>query len=500
MKILALELSTARGSLAWLNDDVELAGEWPNDRKNSAAFFENLSVATKKFGPPEIIVVGLGPGSYAGTRIAISAAIGLQLSSGARLIGFPSICAVECDALEYCTIGDARRKSFFFARIRGHELVEGAMLFSQSGLQAKLEYLVPEIPIFSSESLPQFKRAVVRYPSALVLARLAREPHRSFSLPPLEPLYLREPHITIPKDENRSMKGTYRCWAEIDRSALRHNAMVVRERIGSAEMLAVVKANAYGHGLFGVAQTLAGDAQLFGVANLQEALALREVVPHPVVILGPATPEERSTIAERGFIPTISSLEEAQAFSRLGKAAINFKIDTGMGRMGVVESEASEVFKRVVALPNIAIHSISTHLPVSNEDAEYTRGQLVRFQNILQQIRAEVPGPYKAHVLQSAGTLAFNPSEFDIVRAGIVLYGISPLPEFQKLLQPAMTWKTRIALARDMPKGSSISYGRTFITPRKMRVATLAAGYADGYPWHLGNRDAAMLVGGQRCP
>src|SRR4029077_7627399 len=135
------------------------------------------------------------------------------------------------------------------------------------------------------------------------------------------------------------MKETYRCWAEIDRSALRHNAGVVRERIGSAEMLAVVKANAYGNGLLGVAQTLADDAQLFGVANLQEALALRESLPHPVVILGPATPEERSVIAERGFIPTISSLEEAQEFNRVGPTTINFKIDTGMGRMGVIENE-----------------------------------------------------------------------------------------------------------------------------------------------------------------
>ena len=199
MKILALELSTARGSLAWLDGEIEDGHEWPNDRKNSAPFFENLNAVTKKFGGPETIIVGLGPGSYAGTRIAISAAIGLQLSSDARLIGFPSICAIQCDARQYCAIGDARRKSFFFACIRGHELVEGPMLFSQSELQAKLESLEPGIPIFSSESLPQFKRAVVRYPSALVLARLAREPHRSFSLPPLEPLYLREPHITIPK-------------------------------------------------------------------------------------------------------------------------------------------------------------------------------------------------------------------------------------------------------------------------------------------------------------
>jgi tRNA threonylcarbamoyladenosine biosynthesis protein TsaB len=199
MRILALELSTARGSLAWLDGEIEDGYEWPNDRKNSSTFFENLNATTKKFGGPDTIIVGLGPGSYAGTRIAISAAIGLQLSSGARLTGLPSICAIQCDAREYCAIGDARRKSFFVARIRGHELVEGPTLFSQSELQAKLESVEPAIPIFSSESLPHFERAVVRYPSALVLARLARESHRSFSLPPLEPIYLRDPHITIPK-------------------------------------------------------------------------------------------------------------------------------------------------------------------------------------------------------------------------------------------------------------------------------------------------------------
>ena len=295
------------------------------------------------------------------------------------------------------------------------------------------------------------------------------------------------------------MKETYRCWAEIDRSALRHNANVVRDRIGSAEMLAVVKANAYGHGLVGVAQTLANDAQLFGVANLDEALALREVVPHPIVILGPPTPEERPLIAERGFIPTISSYGEAEAFHRLGPTVINFKIDTGMGRMGVVENEALDVFKRIAALPNIEVHSISTHMPVSNEDAEYTRDQLVRFRRIVEQLRAEFPASYKAHVLQSAGILAFHLQTFDLVRAGIVLYGISPISEFQKLLRPVMTWKTRISLIRDIPKGRSISYGRTFTTPRKMRIATLSAGYADGYPWHLSNRGAAALVRGQRC-
>src|SRR6202022_3616729 len=129
------------------------------------------------------------------------------------------------------------------------------------------------------------------------------------------------------------MTQNYRCWAEIDRSALRHNAKVVRERIGSAEMLAVVKANAYGHGLIGVAETLANAAQLFGVANLEEASALRNKFEHPIIILGPSIPDERSTIVERGFIPTISTLQEAQAFDQLGPTSINFKIDTRMGRM-----------------------------------------------------------------------------------------------------------------------------------------------------------------------
>src|SRR5256885_16509409 len=202
---------------------------------------------------------------------------------------------------------------------------------------------------------------------------------------------------------SKEMTQSYRCWAEIDRSALRHNAKVVRERIRSAEMLAVVKANAYGHGLMGVAETLAEQAQLFGVANFEEALVLRERFHLPVVILGPSLPEELATIVERGFIPTISTLEEAQAFDHIGKAAINFKVDTGMGRMGAVEDEAVEIFKWVSELPKIDIHSVSTHMPVSDVDVEYTKDQLVRFRKVVEQLRATIPGNYKAHVLQSAG-------------------------------------------------------------------------------------------------
>lgn len=210
MKILALELSTARGSLAALNDDADpaaaaamaeeaLSCDWANDRQHSGEFFENLQQTTKKLGAAERIVVGLGPGSYAGVRIAISAAIGLQTATSAHLVGFPSICAMESDANEYCVIGDARRQTFFFAQVRDHELAEGPILLGEAELKRKLATIEPSMSILCSGPLPKFERAVVCYPSAKILARLAQDLKRQFALPPLEPLYLREPHITVPR-------------------------------------------------------------------------------------------------------------------------------------------------------------------------------------------------------------------------------------------------------------------------------------------------------------
>jgi tRNA threonylcarbamoyl adenosine modification protein YeaZ len=200
MKILALELSSARGSLAWRDgSNADFERDWQNDRKNSGPFFEYLAEVQKKFGKPDTIIVGLGPGSYAGTRIAISTAIGLQAASRARLIGFPSICAIDCDAAEYCVIGDARRQTFFFARVRDHNLTEGPTLMPEAELRENLDKVDRKMSIFATENLPQFERAEIRYPSAKVLAQLANDSNRNFSEPPLEPLYLREPHITIPK-------------------------------------------------------------------------------------------------------------------------------------------------------------------------------------------------------------------------------------------------------------------------------------------------------------
>jgi tRNA threonylcarbamoyladenosine biosynthesis protein TsaB len=199
MKILAFDLSSARGSLAWRDGDAIIERHWPNDRRNSGGFFENLADVRRKFGLPDQIIVGLGPGSYAGTRIAISAAIGLQAASDARLIGYPSICAFESDQSEYGVVGDARRHSFFFAAVRAHSLVEGPDLRTEAELRNKLDKFDPSMPVFASEKLPQFEQVELRYPSAGLLAKLAANLNRAFMQPPLEPMYLREPHITKPK-------------------------------------------------------------------------------------------------------------------------------------------------------------------------------------------------------------------------------------------------------------------------------------------------------------
>lgn len=197
MKILALELSSAHGTLAWRDGDFELLREWPNDRKNSAEFFRNLAEIQEQFGPPERIVVGLGPGSYAGTRIAISAAIGLHLATKAELVGLSSLCAIESDASEYAVIGDARRQSFFLAQVRDRVLAAAPALLDEAGLRNALDSL--RLPVFAVENLSQFDAVTVRFPSAQILAQLAADANRAFVLPPLEPMYLREPHITTPK-------------------------------------------------------------------------------------------------------------------------------------------------------------------------------------------------------------------------------------------------------------------------------------------------------------
>ena len=199
MKILALELSSGQGSVAWLEDGAgPFVRTFANDRKHSGLFFENLQCCSREFGTPEVIVVGIGPGSYAGVRIAIAAAVGLRAASTATLAGIPSICAIETAAREYCVIGDARRESFFFGRVRDGRLMEGPSLHSRAELEMKISEL--SVPLYASEPLPQFPKAALTYPSAQKLAEVAGDQIDEITdTRSLEPIYLRAPHITVPK-------------------------------------------------------------------------------------------------------------------------------------------------------------------------------------------------------------------------------------------------------------------------------------------------------------
>lgn len=300
-----------------------------------------------------------------------------------------------------------------------------------------------------------------------------------------------------------------RCWAEIDLSAIRHNVAVAKGLAGSgAGVMAIVKANAYGHGLAEVVRALRDDVTMFGVANIHEAEAVRAILDPDrnepgIFILGAALPGERPAIAAGGFVPAISTLEEAAAYSALGHGrptSIHLAIDTGMGRMGIASEEAREIVQEILRLPDLAIAGIATHLPVADEDEEFTREQLARFRRAIASLREIGVDAPCIHGLNSAGIFRFPDDAGTLVRAGLMLYGISPLAARQAELRPALALKTRIILIRDLPAGQSISYGRTYITPRPMRVATLAIGYADGYQRHLSNQGAEVLIHGWRCP
>jgi tRNA threonylcarbamoyladenosine biosynthesis protein TsaB len=202
MKLLAFDLSTRRGTIALANEKEILdARDWPNDRRSSAPFFEALDEIIREHGGPETIVVGLGPGSYTGTRIAISAALGLAATTGAALAGISSLCAIS-DEDDFCVIGDAKRASFFFGKISGGLLKSDPELLSEDEMKKRIASITTT-PIYSSDQLPQFTSVKLRFPSAKLLWLRAQTAPQNLARAPLAPIYLREPHITTPRTRQK---------------------------------------------------------------------------------------------------------------------------------------------------------------------------------------------------------------------------------------------------------------------------------------------------------
>ncbi|MBI3882233.1 MAG: alanine racemase [Verrucomicrobia bacterium] len=305
---------------------------------------------------------------------------------------------------------------------------------------------------------------------------------------------------------------SYRCWAEVDLNALRENLAWLRHRVGpEVKILTVVKADAYGHGLKQIAAALMqSGTDIFGVANLAEAHAIRSVGRGwPILMLGACLPHEVETAVRDHVMPTISSVAEVAAFSatatRLGKLVdVHVKVDTGMGRLGAAPGEAGELIRKVIASPALRLAGLYTHFSSAEDDRAFTAAQRHKFAALVAQLRRDGISVPLIHACNSAGVLHEPKSFSNLVRPGLLVYGIVPRSRrraavaLQRTLRPALTWKCRVSLVKKIAKGTPLSYGHTFVAPGPMRVATITAGYGDGY-LRAGSNRAEVLIHGRRC-
>jgi alanine racemase len=296
----------------------------------------------------------------------------------------------------------------------------------------------------------------------------------------------------------------------IDHEALRANMQQIRAKVGAeVKILCMVKANGYGHGAAAVALTLADSgADAFGVATLEEAVELRLTgVRAPVLVVAGVFPDQVDDLITHALTPVVYDVEnlkdlDAEAQSRRAHVDFHLKVDTGMGRLGVLAAEATEwipELKRLQALKLAGVFSHFSH--AESVEGEYTRKQLMIFNDVISQLRAEGLAPPLVHFANSAATITLPAAYFNMVRPGLMLYGVYPSPEMtsQIVLKPVLSWKTKILQLKKVPSGASISYGQTFVTKRESLIATLPVGYADGYSRLLSNC-GQTLVAGQRAP
>lgn len=307
------------------------------------------------------------------------------------------------------------------------------------------------------------------------------------------------------------MKPSSRTWTEIDLAALRHNLTFARQYSGH-QVMAILKANAYGHGIRPLAKYL--DAQglpYFGIANCHEAQLLTEAgCRTPLFLLGATTPEEREIVVQKGWTPCLSSLTEIEQFTSLchqhqKTLRAHLAFDTGMGRGGFLPSQLTEALNLLSqpAQAGIELVGIGSHLPSADEDPEFTREQFQAFDKLVNQgieLRQGRPFPH-VHLANSAGLLDYTSCTTNLVRPGLLLYGISPLPHWQSHLIPVMTLRSRVSLVRTLPAGQGISYGRSAILKKETRVATIGIGYGDGYPRSISQAaEASVIIHNQRAP
>ena len=312
------------------------------------------------------------------------------------------------------------------------------------------------------------------------------------------------------------MSGYGRIYATIDLDAVSYNLDSIQKKISSGtDIIAVVKADGYGHGALEISRMLERETRVFGfaVASAEEAFALRDFgIQKPVLILGYTFAEDYEALVRQNIRPTVYSYEMAKAYDAAArkadtKALLHIKIDTGMHRLGISSEEISAV-RKVFEMKNLKICGIYTHLCCADsrlpEDIAFTRRQIDSFYRLTDALKNSGIQLPKLHIQSSYGFLNYPDLVCDYVRVGIALYGVSSVPDNEAVLQPALrpvlALKSRVVLIRFIGKGDSVGYGRTFVAGRDSRIAVIPVGYGDGFPGSLSGKNVSVLINRKSVP
>ncbi len=281
---------------------------------------------------------------------------------------------------------------------------------------------------------------------------------------------------------------------------LENNYRIVK-RLCKTKIMAMIKADAYGHGMVRIAKELSKfKVDYFGVAYLEEALELRaNQIQEPILVLGAINTGQIAGFIENDIEITSSSIEKSLAISKVAKkmgkkALVHLKVDTGMGRIGVQWHNAYKFIKESYKMENLKIKGLFSHFALADEDANFTQIQLARFKDLVKQLEKENLRPEIVHLANSAGLINFKESHFDMVRPGLMLYGYAPWQKFGKLnLKPVMSLISTVTYFKVLPKNTGISYGHSYKTKTQSRIVTLPLGYGDGYFRALSNKGFVII-------
>jgi len=298
-------------------------------------------------------------------------------------------------------------------------------------------------------------------------------------------------------------------WLELDRNALRHNlAQIISLTLPSAAIMAIVKANAYGHGLFETVQCLRDKVSYFGVASIEEALALRRFeIDTPILLLGIHFGNTIETAIQSDITLAISSVEQAREISecaqRLKKPArVHIKIDTGMGRLGIPKSCALQALSEITSLEMLELEGIFTHFPQGEDEKDpFTEEQVRSFHKLIEKIGEKGIHFAYRHAANSIAIAHHKEAHFNLVRPGLTLYGLYPHSSLKRKLslKPVLSWKARIILVKTLGPGESTGYSRTFKAKEETTIGIIPVGYSHGYPFSLSNQ-GTVLFHGKRYP